>query len=92
MVCCCNRGWVLFLNVYLGSIGTLAFMSWENSPLESERDREREREREKAEEREREGRGGFSLFIFFIFLKNSFLRILISKNSQKYLQKSLKKS
>ena len=33
MVCGCNRGWVLFLNVYLGSIGTLAFMSWENSPL-----------------------------------------------------------
>ena len=32
MVCCCNRGWVLFLNVYLGSIGTLVFISWENSP------------------------------------------------------------
>ena len=32
MACCCNWGWVLFLNVYLGSIGTLVFLSWENSP------------------------------------------------------------
>ena len=32
MACCCSWRWVLFLNAYLGSIGTLVFLSWENSP------------------------------------------------------------
>ena len=32
MASCCNWVWVLFLNIYLGSIGTLVFISWENSP------------------------------------------------------------
>ena len=32
IVCCCNWGWVLFLSVYLGSLGTIVFMFWGDSP------------------------------------------------------------
>ena len=29
---CCSWGWILFLKAYRGSLGTLVFSLWENSP------------------------------------------------------------
>ena len=30
--CCCSWGWILFLKAYRGSLGTIVFSLWENSP------------------------------------------------------------